>query len=731
MEPQEAAPVQEDKNIVSLEQESHDNLELSPENERALRELDKVLERVIPDDIFERLMVPMVRLLTEPPVGLGKATALAASAEKGEQRHCPACEAGGDFAQKKMEYQLYETISGADIDRAISATRDICVKARLKDYGLFILADIPVKIGSVSEMKAPEYWEASRVARYAQILGVTVEEVLGQKACSGTDRDFGAIFVSNFEDALDDAGIDLVEVVNMFAHMVNRVPSNVKKSLIQSRVMPSLDDSRRLMALTGLRMKDLLMWDKSETAGGGTLTVLEEAVSSKNRKDWLDAPFFAKNLRFLCEKGNITASNLLWCLGINDARRRRSIMKYKAQPDVLISACADALHIPSELLTTVDLTKAGGSTLSVPDIGKCLTMSIRKVISDAGMQESEVCALANTTACAPSGMNPATLHERLEWPYPMMVSANDAYLTALLAALQIPSMADLYGMRAENDFGPKAQDVDEDSQGDSTRALAERQENTAPQEAKSTFTWDAPAQIPEGVSFAAALQANMQRVQPGKRKWTVALLAKESKILLPHTVLWYAEGKDTPRKQREIDALVQAFFPEAEPETMQEYRDKFFASAMGKAVVSNRQMADTAKHGMTAEGGAVFSTNLRRLLRKKELNIPSVAERMARLERCGEDSTLGRTTNLEGIKAKLEKWQWNLAPDEGIDGEDLESLATIFDVSESELTSLPQSEAGKGEIRSELKKVVTFMHQEQMVDLYFQLWLGGMVNAIS
>ena len=342
-----------------------------------------------------------------------------------------------------------------------------------------------------------------------------------------------------------------------------------------------------------------------------------------------------------------------------------------------------------------------------------------------------MCALANTTACTPSGMNPATLHERLEWPYPMMVSANDAYLTALLAALQIPSMADLYGMCAGNGFGPKAQDVDEDRQGDSPRASTTSQEDAGPQGAKSTFNWDAPAQIPEGVSFAAALQANMQIIQPGKRKWTVALLAKESKILLPHTVLWYTEGKDTPRKQREIDALVQAFFPEAEPETMQKYRDKFFAPVIGKAVVANRQMTDTAKHGMTPEGGAVFSTNLRRLLREKGLNISYLAERMARLERCGEDSRLGRTSNLEGIRAKLEKWQWNLAPDEGIDGEDLESLAVILDVPESELTSLPQGESGEGEIRSELKKTVTFMHQEQMVDLYFQLWLGGMVNAVS
>ncbi len=696
------------------------------------------------------------------------ATAEAAKtkAEKPAVKAAPAPETKKEVKPKKNSRPLLFT--KVEFAQAIANVKELCAKARLRDYGLFLLAGLPLKTQSVSNMNKPSFWVESRIDRYAEIFGVSKNVILGKAPPpSCLDRNFGLIYSAHLEDIIDELGYDLNEILSIYAKMTNKKAS-AYKTQIKNGTMPSLDDARSITTIAGIRMVDILNWEHDWMDACGAPSWLDDAIADTTPGDCVTAPNFSANLKRICEAEEITPSNLMWAIGVTDPKKRRSLTRSKSIPPAVVNAASQALGVPPEALT-------GDGNVDAPlgaNFGRKLAEAVQKGMEDGMMDWGLLATLAAISPAAPNAMNASKLHERVMYGNPL-AKGNDSFFMGLMYAFQMP-LHELFGFVPEasatdaSDI-PESYDLqEEDEDGADDQLLIEGIDGagSAPAAAEATDEYlgyylsdeekgaEPPApidgkpqytevlvdngrapngttiqcerkfqvgNIPHKVSFSEAIKGHMLRPRPGQLPWNKARLAATAGRYLPAglhmneaTIAAFIEDRQRPL-EAEIDAVVCAFYPAAadDPEKFSKAKQSFFKVGL-RTFHWQSQVPGTADYGMSPMSGAFLSLVFRKLLRESGENITSVANKIA-----GDGTQTGES-------ARLLDMLWNLMVDQSPTKREIAGIAEVCGTTADKMRQLPHPSITVEELPGILAK----MRPDQVDTFYNQLWLAGLVPPI-
>lgn len=748
-----AEPTQEDT--------GEEKLPLTIEN------VEKVIEEIIPDPLPEMLTRLCGESDDDPPTEMDVArmrlAALwtkyveeprrAAAKENKTVEGAPqppaenAAEELGEGIQPEKEVeeamQRCSASTQQDIQKAITATRDICKLSGLKQYGFFALAGLPQSTEDFKKMNRPAYWSEELVQRYAEMLNAAPKAVLGQTQWDGTARNYGEIFARNFETAMELRGVPAGDVISELAKETERIPANLRKQILQSNSLPSYSDTCALMAITGLRLYDMLDWTGERAQQAEHQSELERLLETAPKSDWVPAATFQQNVKLLCEEANLTPSNLFWLVGVNDAKARASWARAKKVPMALIEACAKALGLTAAgLLSEVPLRLPAGT-----DFAAIFKTRFEKACTDAGMQLPEVAYLTDMAVRITTGktalISSGTIDEKI-LSGEMLGKSNNTILTGLLAALQT-TLNELV-FPAHEKFDPTKTPCEWDFPADGQKPKsggtatgnsrhadraagnggATTQPAEAPQQAAPSVEPEADAGaelkpvVPPGASISVALRSCFNTPVPGADKWTVlrvtqkaAMYQKGITVRLMQDIL---DDKAEPTAAQ-LDAIIKVFFPEACQgiDGLEKSRRQFFARGMA-AIVPQTNVCNTENWGMGRAGGAAFASTLRQLMDKFGFSVGALAKK------------LERVSHQDGMEAILYNLLANTDPDKSPSNELVESLAAIFGTTKYALCALSGISKDSEKTRVECSNIVKGISDPVKIqNLYYNMWAGQLL----
>lgn len=647
--------------------------------------------------------------------------------------------------EKEVEEEMQRCSMSAqlDIQKAIAATRDICKLSGLKQYGFFALAGLPQSTEDFKKMNRPAYWSEELVQRYAEMLNATPKAILGQTQWDGAARNYGEIFARNFETAMELRGVPAGDVISELAKETERIPANLRKQILQSNSLPSYSDACALMAITGLRLYDMLDWTGERAQQAEHMSELERLLEAAPKSDWVPAATFQQNVKLLCEEANLTPSNLFWLVGVNDAKARASWARAKKVPMALIGACAKALGLTAAgLLSEIPLRLPVGT-----DFAAIFKTRFEKACADAGMQLPEVAYLTDMAVRITTGkttlISAGAIDEKI-LSGEMLGKSNNTILTGLLAALQT-TLNELV-FPAHEKFDPTKTPCEWDfpvdgqkpkgsgtatgnsqhadraaGNGSATTQPAETPQQAAPSvEPEPGAGAESKPVVPPGASISVALRSCFNTPVPGADKWTVlrvtqkaATYQKGITVRLMQDIL---DDKAEPTAAQ-LDAIIKVFFPEAcqDADSLEKSRKLFFARGMA-AIVPQTHVCNTENWGMGRAGGAAFASTLRQLMAKFGFSVGALAKK------------LERVSHQDGMEAILYNLLANTDPDKSPSNELVESLAAIFGTTKYALCALSGISKDSEKTKVECSNIVKGISDPVKIqNLYYNMWAGQLL----
>lgn len=656
----------------------------------------------------------------------------------------------GASPKKEVEkpMQRYSVSSQKDIQAATTTTRNFCGSSGLADYGFFALAGLPQSTGEINKMTRPAYWSEELVQRYAEILNATPEAIVGKTQWSGDRRNYGRIFAQNLNTALELRGANAEEIVSVLAKETDRYPANLRKQILQSNSLPSYVDACALMAITGLRLYDVLDWTGERVQQPTRKSELERQLEGIPKSDWIPAAAFQKNIKLLCEEAYLIPLNLFWLVGINDAKARATWGRMKKLPEVLVEACAKVFGLSAASLLSENPPRLPAGT----DFAAMFKTRFDEACDDANLCLQDVAHLTDMSVRITTGkttlISASTLDEKI-LSGEMLGKNNNVILSGLLCALQTTLNELIYPAKGkpkptqepcEWDFpsdtqGPKGSGPAESgkqkdspvpkSEGPAAKPAAgpapiPQPEEPEPEPEAETEEGPAPV-VPPGVSGSVALRACFNTPVPGEDKQNVYRIVNRARAFdksisfkLLRDIL---DGKAEPTAAQ-LDAFIKVFYPEAcqDAESLEKSRKKFFAKGRA-AIVTQTMVCDTEHWGMDPADAAVVAARIRMGMKKAQTTIGAVVNK------------LEQHSCMEGAEARFCNLAANMTPESAPGNEFFTALAAALKTTKAALIKMPEISKTLGTAQEENSDNVNGLHDPVKVQsLYYNMIRGGLLT---
>lgn len=711
----------------------------------------KVIEEIIPDSLPEMLTRLCGESDDDPPTEMEMARmrliALwtkyveeprrAAARENGTVEAAPpspaenVVEEMGEGIQPEKEVeeamQWCSVSTQQDIQAAAKTTRGFCSSSGLAEYGFFALAGLPQSTEGIDKMTRPAYWSEELVRRYAEILNATPEAIVGKAQWSGDRRNYGKIFAQNLNTALELRGANAEEIVSVLAKETDRYPANLRKQILQSNSLPSYVDACALMAITGLRLYDVLDWTGERVQQPTHMSELERQLEGIPKSDWIPAAAFQKNIKLLCEEAYLIPLNLFWLAGINDAKARATWGRMKKLPEVLVEACAKVFGLSAESLLSENPPRLPVGT----DFAAMFKTRFDEACDNANLCLQDVAHLTDMSVRITTGkatlISASTLDEKI-LSGEMLGKNNNVILSGLLCALQTTLNELIYPAKEKPNptREPCEWDFPSDAQGPKGGGPApisqpeEPEPEAEPEPEMETEEGPAPA-VPPGASGSVALRACFNTPMPGEDKQNVYRIVNRARdfdksisFKLLRDIL---DGKAEPTAAQ-LDAFIKVFYPEAcqDAESLEKSRKKFFAKGSA-AIVTQTRVCDTEHWGMDPADAAVVAARIRMGMKKAQTTIGAVVNK------------LEKHSCMEGAEARFCNLAANTTPESAPSNEFFIALASALKTTKAALVKMPEISKNLGTVQEENSDNVNGLRDPVKVQsLYYNMIRGGLLT---